>query len=54
MTSREEYAEMVCYNISEEDILRLFGITKDEVENGKWNQNLEIAYSEYLQEEGEI
>ena len=50
--TREQYAEEIVYNLSAEEILRMFGISEEEVINGKWNQNLEIAYWEYMEEEG--
>ena len=50
--TREMYASDLAYNLSDEDCMRLFGVSHDSLEvfSCKWNIALETAYSEYLAE----
>lgn len=50
--TREQYAEEIISSISAEEIFRMFSITEEEMLNGGWNSNLEIAYWEQMEEEG--
>jgi hypothetical protein len=47
---RIDYMQMAAYCLSEEDCIRLFDRTKDEMLDGSavWNQSLECAYNDYI------
>ena len=50
---RTEYMVMVGECLSEDECMRLFERSKDELKEGTavWNQSLEIAYNEYCDNE---
>jgi len=50
MTTREQFTEDVIYCLTDEEVATIFGVTKSELEEGTWNQNLEFAYNEYATE----
>lgn len=50
--TRKNYQEDLFEQISDDDFERLFACTKEQVEAGHWNQNLEISYCEYVVESG--
>ena len=46
--TREDFVSDVLYSMTEDDIIRLFGVNVGELERGAWNGNLEIAYSQVI------
>ena len=52
-TTRNEYMEMCGYCLSEEECIKLFDRTKDDLLEGTatWNEALEFAYNEWICEE---
>lgn len=50
-TTRDMYAGEIAHNYTEAEVNVIFGITKEELENGAWNQSLETAYNEALERE---
>ena len=50
MITREQFIDDVDNCLTETDVATMFGVTKQELENDMWNQNLEIAYNEYATE----
>lgn len=46
--TREMFVEELAHNLSDDEISRLFGVTKEELEdfeNLKWNEALEYEYN---------
>lgn len=50
VTTRREFAEMVADNFSEEDCMRVFGVSRDSLEDFSvtWNEALEYQYNIYI------
>ena len=48
--TRENFIEDLLYSISAEDLFERFNVTEDELEQGKWNYNLEYEYSAIVAE----
>lgn len=48
MTTRKQFIDDVVYCLKDEEVATMFGATKQELEEGTWNQNLEYAYNEYV------
>lgn len=46
--TRADFVSDILYSMSEDDIVRLFGVNAGELERGAWNGNLEIAYSQTI------
>lgn len=46
--TRADFVSDILYSMSEDDIIRLFGVNAGELERGAWNGNLEIAYSQTI------
>ena len=46
--TRTDFVSDILYSMSEDDIIRLFGVNSGELERGAWNGNLEIAYSQVI------
>ena len=51
MTTRNEYVEAICYSLTDDEVKRLFDLTKEELEANAWNMAIEFAYNEYVSEE---
>ena len=47
---RIEYGRLLGENLSEDECMRLFGISKEDFldDNYKWTQSLEVAYQEFM------
>lgn len=50
MITREEFSQDVVDCLRDDEVATIFGATKQEIEGGLWNQNLEIAYNQYVTE----
>lgn len=48
--TRENFIEDLLYSTSAEDLFEQFNVTEEELEQGKWNYNLEYGYSAIMSE----
>lgn len=51
--TREMYAQELAYNLSDDELNKLFGVTKEELEdfeNLRWNEALEYEYNNFINE----
>ena len=44
--TRDMYVEDILYIFTDEELLCAFGASREEIENGRWNQCLEIGYNQ--------
>lgn len=50
-TTRNDFVETIVYNFTDEEVKTAYGVTVSELENGAWNQSLEMVYNELIAEE---